>query len=408
MKAYERLLRYAAINTQSRDGAHDTPSTEQQFQLARVLCGEMEAMGLARVYTDAHAYTYGFLPPSKGMEKEPVIGLIAHIDTSPDFSGEHVRPLLHENYDGGELPLGESGRVLSPAQFPDLRGCVGQTLITGDGSTLLGADDKAGAAEILTLCERLIQEDLPHGGLALCFSPDEEIGHGCALLDLERFGADFAYTVDGGAVNTLSYETFNAASAEIEIHGVSVHPGTAKDTMRNALLVAMELNARLPADEIPAKTEGREGFYHLLSLSGGVARADMRYIVRDHDAGSFAHRCETLRQIARDLNEKYGPGTVRLTLREQYRNMAEKIAEHMEIVERAEKAIRAAGLEPEILPVRGGTDGAKLSFRGLLCPNLGTGGAAFHGPYEHITVENMDRAVEILLHIVGKQDSLSA
>ena len=402
MKAYERLLRYAAVDTQSNEDSADvTPSTKKQFDLVRLLTEEMEALGLERVYSDEHAYTYGYLPATPGMEDKPVIGLIAHIDTAPDFSGTGVKPVLHPDYDGGDVVLGESGRVLSPVQFPDLSDCVGQTLITTDGTTLLGADDKAGVAEILTACEELIRSGAPHGGIAVCFPPDEEIGHGAALLDIERFGADFAYTVDGDAVEEINFETFNAAGARFAVKGVNVHPGSAKDIMVNASLVAMEINALLPPEEIPARTEGYAGFFHLTDMSGSVSEAELKYIVRDHDAGRFQARCDTLRDIERAMNEKYGAGTVALTLTEQYRNMAEIIGGHMEIVDRANAAIEKAGLEPVVRPIRGGTDGAQLSFRGLPCPNLGTGGAAFHGPYEHITVEHMDQAVQVILGIVG-------
>ena len=401
MKAYERLLRYAAVDTQSDEDKGDvTPSTAKQLDLTALLTEEMQAMGLQRVYSDEHAYAYGFLPATPGRENDPVIGLIAHIDTAPDFSGTGVKPQLHENYDGGDVVLGESGRVLSPAQFPDLKACVGHTLITTDGTTLLGADDKAGVAEILTACERLVTEGAPHGGVAVCFPPDEEIGHGAALLDLERFGAAYAYTVDGGAAEELSFETFNAAGARFAIHGVSVHPGSAKGIMVNAALIGTEIASLLPADETPAATENYEGYYHLTDVKGDVSEAEYRYIIRDHDAEKFAARCRKLEEIAAAMNDKYGAGTVELTVTEQYRNMAEVLAHHPQVVARAEQAIRRTGLEPDILPIRGGTDGSQLSFRGLPCPNLGTGGAAFHGPYEHITAENMETVVEILLHIV--------
>jgi peptidase T len=405
MRAYQRLLRYAAVDTQSRKGAGGTPSTEKQFAFSWLLHTEIQDLGLRRVHTDPHGYTYGFLPPSPGMETEPVIGLIAHMDTSPDFSGTGVKPVLHPDYDGGEIMLGESGRILSPDDFPGLSRCVGKTLITTDGRTLLGADDKAGVAEIVTACERLLREKLPHCGIAVCFTPDEEIGHGAVFLDLKRFGADFAYTVDGGAVEEINCETFNAASAGFKIRGVSVHPGSAKGVMVNAALLAMRINAALPPEEIPACTDGYNGFYHLTDVKGDVSGAELHYIVRDHDAARFEARCRKLREIAEGLNEEYGEGTVELTIREQYRNMAEVLSNHAEIVARAERAIRLAGLEPVRQPVRGGTDGARLSFSGLPCPNLGTGGAAFHGPYEHITVEDMDKAVEILLNIVCARDS---
>ena len=400
MRAYKRLLRYAAIDTQSSDNAEKTPSTEKQNAFSWLLHFEMQDMGLKEVYTDPCAYTYGFLPASPGREDEPAIALIAHIDTAPDYSGTGVKPLVHFDYDGGDIRLGTSGRVLSPKDFPDLKNCVGKTLITTDGTTLLGADDKAGVAEIMTVCETLLHSDRPHCAVAVCFTPDEEIGHGARLMDFERLGAAFAYTVDGDAVNEINYETFNAASASFLVRGVSVHPGSAKDIMVNASLVAMRINAMLPPDEVPASTEGYEGFFHLTDMRGDVSEAELKYIVRDHDAKRFHERCECLRRIERELNLEYGEGTVTLTLNEQYRNMAEILTDHMQIVRRAERAIRKAGLTPVTSPVRGGTDGAQLSFKGLPCPNLGTGGAAFHGPSEHIAVEDMDKAVEILLNIV--------
>ena len=400
MRAYERLIQYVQVHTASSEDLSRTPTTERQFDLSRLLAREMESMGMEDVYVDEHAYTYGFLPATEGCGEKPCIGFNAHVDTIPDFSGENVRPTLHENYDGGDVVLGESGRILTVKDFPHLPSLKGKTLITTDGSTVLGADDKAGIAEIMTLCERLITEKRPHGRIAVCFSPDEEVGHGAALMDLERMGADFAYTVDGGEPNTINWETFNAAGAFWEIHGFNVHPGSAKDTMINASLVAMEVNALLPAAERPEHTEGHEGFYHLTDMQGNVEKATLSYIIRDHDAASFAAREQSMRQIEKFINEKYGEGTAKLTIREQYRNMAEKLAEHMEVVELAERAIEKAGLRPERVPIRGGTDGAQLSFRGLLCPNLGTGGYACHGPYEHITAEDMDTVTEILLNLV--------
>ena len=405
MRAYKRLLRYAAIDTQSNeDNAAVTPSTEKQYAFSWLLHCELQDLGMKQVYTDPHAYTYAFLPASPGWESEPVIGLIAHIDTAPDFSGTGVKPQTHFDYDGGDIALGTSGLVLSPRDFPELKNCVGKTIITTDGTTLLGADDKAGVAEIMTVCETLIHSDRPHCALAVCFTPDEEIGHGARLIDFKRFGAAFAYTVDGDAVEEINYETFNAASASFLIKGVSVHPGSAKDVMVNASLVAMRINAMLPADEIPARTEGYEGFYHLTDMRGDVSEAELKYIIRDHDAKRFLARCDRLREIEGALNAEYGEGTVTLTLNEQYRNMAEILADHMQIVRRAEKAIRKAGLKPATSPIRGGTDGARLSFSGLPCPNLGTGGAAFHGPSEHIAVEDMDKVVEILLNIVCERE----
>ena len=403
MRAYERLLKYAAVHTASTEDIDTTPTTARQFDLAHLLADELRALGMAEVYEDEHAYVYAALPASAGMEGERAIGLIAHIDTVPDFSGENVRPQVIENYDGGEVPLGTSGRVLSPEKFAELPALKGQTLITTDGTTVLGADDKAGVAEIMTACERIIAQGIPHGRIAVCFTPDEEVGHGAALLDFDRLRADFAYTVDGGALEEVNFETFNAAAAHWDITGFNIHPGDAKNTMINASLVACEINAMLPAGDTPAHTEGYEGFYHLMSMTGTVERAELDYIVRDHSAASFAAREATLQHIEKLINEKYGAGTAKLTLTEQYPNMAECMSDHMDIVERAERAIAAAGLKPVRVPVRGGTDGAQLSFRGLPCPNLGTGGHSFHGPYEHITAEAMDTAVEIILGIVGKR-----
>ena len=400
MRAYERLIRYARVHTASSEDLSHTPTTERQFDLSRLLGEEMRAMGLQEVYEDEHAYVYGVLPASEGCENLPCIGLIAHIDTIPDFSGENVKPQLHPDFDGKDLPLGGSGRILSARQFPHLPELKGHTLITTDGTTVLGADDKAGVAEALTAVERLMEEKLPHGRVALCFTPDEEVGHGAALLDLERLGAAFAYTVDGGRLEEINFETFNAAAAHWEVHGFNVHPGSAKNTLVNANLVAMEINAMLPAGDVPEKTVAYEGFFHLTDMQGCVEKATLDYIIRDHDAALFAQRERTMRHIEELINEKYGEGTAVLTIREQYRNMAEILEKNMAIVERAEKAIAKAGLTPKRVPIRGGTDGSQLSFRGLPCPNLGTGGYGFHGPYEHITAENMDKAVEILLNIL--------
>lgn len=400
MKASERLLKYAVIYTGSdEDHAEQTPSTPEQMTLAQVLAEDMRDIGLTDVSVDTHAYVYGFLPATAGREQCPPIGFIAHIDIVNEFGTSEIHPQIIKEYDGGEIALGTSGRTLDTVQFPDLKQAVGKTVITTDGTTVLGADDKAGVAEILTMCERLVQDNLPHGKICVCFTPDEEIGHGAALLDLEKFGASCAYTVDGGAPNEVEWETFYAAAADWSIAGVSVHPGDAKDKMVNAALVAMEMNGMLPPDEIPAKTQGREGFFHLCDMSGDVSAAKLSYIIRDHDAEKFSQRKQTMREIERKINETYGAGTATLTLREQYRNMAEILQHHPDVVERAKRAIRAVGLTPVSNPVRGGTDGAQLSFRGLPCPNLGTGAYALHGPYEHAIAEQMDVVTEILLHI---------
>ena len=398
MQAYERLIRYARIHTTSDENADTTPSTARQFDLSQLLAREMTAMGFRDVMVDEHAYTYGVIPSSEGCGDWPSVGLIAHLDTAPVFSGEGVNPQLVSDYDGKDLPIGS--RVLSPEQFPDLKAVIGHTLITTDGNTLLGADDKAGIAEILTACEEIMKENLPHGKIAVCFVPDEEIGHGAALLSLERLGAAFAYTVDGGNPAEINYETFNAAEAVVDFQGVNVHPGEAKGIMRNASLLAMEFDALLPAGERPEHTEGYEGFFHLTQMRGDVEKAQLHYIIRDHDAERFEARKQKMAENVRCLNVKYGEGAAALLIRDQYRNMAEILETHPEIIRRAEAAVRTAGLQPRCVPVRGGTDGAQLSFRGLPCPNLGTGGAAFHGPYEHISVQNMDLCVRILKNLL--------
>jgi tripeptide aminopeptidase len=360
----------------------------------------MHMVGMDRVLVDEHAYVYGELPATPGCEKKETLVFIAHLDTIPDFPGKNVRPQVFENYDGDDILLGDSGRVLSMKDFPHLEKLKGQTLITTDGTTVLGADDKAGIAEIMQACEEIMNEHQPHGRICICFTPDEEIGHGAAYLDLDRLGAACGFTVDGSAPGELSYETFNAASAKVEVNGFNIHPGSAKGKMINANLVAMEINSRLPSDEIPAKTEGREGFYHLMETQATVEKATLSYILRDHSAEKLEARKEALRESVRAANEEYGPGTAELTIHDQYRNMAEIVLQHPEILKRAEQAIRAEGLTPVCEPVRGGTDGAQLTFRGLVCPNLGTGGHAFHGPYEHITTESMETCKNVIKRII--------
>ena len=401
MRAYERLLQYAKVYTTSDPASGTHPSTARQFDLAHLLVEEMQALGIADAAVDEHCYVYGSLPAAPGCEGLPCLGLIAHMDTSPDASGEDVRPVIHENYDGRDVQLPGSGAVMKVSAFPFLASMKGETLITSDGTTLLGADDKAGIAEILTAVETVIRDGLPHGRLAIAFTPDEEIGEGADLFDLERFGADFAYTVDGGDVGGIEYENFNAAAATVTIRGLSVHPGSAKDTMINASNLAMEYHLALPRMARPETTEGRQGFYHLCQMYGDVNEAKLGYILRDHDAACLEYKKEMLFQIAAWMNGRYGEGTVAVEIKDSYRNMIEKIRPHFHLVETARTAIRMAGLEPEELPVRGGTDGATLSWKGLPCPNLGTGGFNFHGVYECTTAERMDKAAEVVGHIIA-------
>lgn len=401
MKAYERLLNYVRVHTTSDEESTSVPTTSRQFDLARILVKEMQELGIKDVRLEDNCYVYGSIPATPGYEKCPGIGFIAHMDTAPDFCGEHVNPQIHKNYDGKELAIG-NGRVLTLDKFPHLAGLAGRTLITTDGTTLLGADDKAGIAEIMTLAEELINGTMPHGKVCIGFTPDEEVGSGAAEFDIPGFGATYAYTVDGGCEAEIVYENFNACGARFEINGFNIHPGESKNRMINASLVAMEINAMLPAAETPAHTDRYEGFFHLTDMTGTVEHAKLCYIIRDHSAEHFACRKEMLRHIEKIINEKYGEGTVTLTIQEQYRNMAEVIAPCMHLIDNAKAVIRSLGMEPDVSPIRGGTDGAQLSYRGLPCPNLGTGGYAFHGPYEHITAEGMDLVVKIMKGIVEK------
>lgn len=401
MRAYERLIKYVQIHTASSEETGATPSTPGQWDLARVLVDELKELGLENPGVNEHCVVTAWLPASPGCENAPALGLLAHMDTAPAFSGENVKPILHENYDGGDIALPQGGRVIKAADFPFLAGLKGKTLITADGSTLLGADDKAGVAEIMTLCERLIAENLPHGRLCVAFTPDEEIGEGPDHFDVAAFGAKYAYTVDGSAAGSIEYENFNAASAKVEITGVSVHPGTAKDVMENALLIAQELNALLPPDAIPAKTEGYEGFFHLDALAGTTASAHMEYIIRDHDREKFQEKKALMERAAAQVGAAHPTAKVELTMKDSYYNMKEKLADCMHLVENAKRAAELAGLTPAVEPIRGGTDGARLSYMGLPCPNLGTGGYNFHGPLELACVEEMDAVVEVLRHIAA-------
>lgn len=400
MRAYERLLKYVKIYTTSEEESGTTPSAQREFDLGNLLTEELKEIGVENVRITDQCYVYGEIPATPGYEQVPALGFIAHMDTAPDFCGEGVKPQIIGDYDGKDIQLGESGKVLSSKAFPDLCALKGRTLITTDGTTLLGADDKAGVAEIMTMAEQLIREKTPHGKICIAFTPDEEIGEGADHFDVEGFGAKYAYTVDGGAENEIEYENFNAAGAQVEITGLSVHPGDSKDTMINAALAAMEFNQMLPSGETPRGTSGYEGFFHLTDMSGDVSEAKLSYIIRDHSAAHFEVRKEQMQHIADLLNEKYGQGTVKLTIKDQYRNMREKIEECMFLIDYAKQAVQEAGLQPKEVAIRGGTDGARLSFMGLPCPNLGTGGYAFHGPFEHITTEGMDYTVNILKGII--------
>ena len=400
MRAYERLLKYVSVYTTSDPDSATVPSSMRQYDLAHQLVDELKALGLENVHVDENCVVYGWLSATPGFEDRPALGFIAHMDTAPDCSGENVKPQIIENYDGGDVLLAGSSEKLSPAAFPTLKKLAGMTLITTDGTTLLGADDKAGIAEIMTALESIISEKKPHGKLCIAFTPDEEVGAGVDHFDVEKFGAVYAYTVDGGEEGEIAYETFNACSAEVAVEGLSVHPGSAKDTMINAALVAMEFNALLPAADIPRLTEGYEGFFHLCDMSGDVEHAKLHYIVRDHDRATFEMRKKTLEHAAKTINEKYAREVIRLTLKDSYYNMAEKIAPHMELIENAKRACEKAGMKPFIEAVRGGTDGCRLSFMGLPTPNLCTGGFAFHGPYEHIAVESMDRCAKMVEYLM--------
>lgn len=400
MKVEERLLKYVSYWTTSDEEGTQIPSSEREFELGKVLEQELKDLGLEKVTLTDHCYVYGLLPATPGFEGKKAVGFISHMDTAPDFSGKDVKPQIIPNYDGKDVLLKGNNTLLKVSDFPTLKALAGRTLITTDGTTLLGADDKAGVSEIMTAVEQIVKEGIPHGDLWIGFTPDEEVGCGADLFDLDYFKADFAYTVDGDYEGEVAYENFNAASASFEIHGVNVHPGEAKDIMINAVLVGCELASMLPEQETPAHTEGREGFYHLMNMSGDIASARLDYIIRDHDKVSFENRLATLQKITDALNKKYGDGTVTLKTQESYLNMLEVIEQHPEVVDIAKKAIKNVGLEPLSRPVRGGTDGARLSFMGLPCPNLGTGGYGFHGPFEHVTVEGMETAVSVIKEIV--------
>lgn len=400
MRVEKRLLKYVSYWTTSDEECRQIPSSERQFELGKVLEQELRDLGLEKVTLTDHCYVYGLLPATKGYADKPAVGFISHMDTAPDFSGKDVKPQIIPDYDGNDVLLKGSGTYLKVSDFPTLKTLKGRTLITTDGTTLLGADDKAGVSEIMTAVEQIITEKIPHGDIWIGFTPDEEVGSGADLFDLDYFKARFAYTVDGDYEGEVAYENFNAASASFEIKGVNVHPGEAKDIMINAALVGCEIASLLPENETPAHTEGREGFYHLTDFSGDIAHAKVNYIVRDHDKATFEKRLDTLRGIEKKMNEKYHADTVKLNIQHSYSNMLEVIEKNEYVVAIAKKAIKNVGLEPVSRPVRGGTDGARLSFMGLPCPNLGTGGYGFHGPFEHISVEGMDTAVSVIKEIV--------
>lgn len=401
MRAYERFLKYAKIHTASAEEQGVTPSTSCQWELARVLVDELKELGLEDPGVDDNCIVTAWLPATLGYEDAPALGFLAHMDTAPAFSGENVQPILHADYDGGDIVLPKEGRVIRAADFPFLAGLKGKTVITADGSTLLGADDKAGIAEIMTLCERLIREGVPHGRICVAFTPDEEIGEGPDHFDVAAFGAKYAYTVDGGAAGSIEYENFNAAAARVDITGVSVHPGSAKGIMENAILIAQELNALLPPEAIPARTEGYEGFFHLDRLEGDTAFCRMDYIIRDHDRAKFEEKKALMERVAAQVQAGHPTAKVELAIRDSYYNMKEKLDGCMHLIDNAKKAAQLAGVTPTVEPIRGGTDGARLSYMGLPCPNLGTGGYNFHGPLECVAAEDMDRVVDILCHIVS-------
>ncbi len=398
MRAYERFLKYVSIDTTSDENNASCPSTPNQKVLGQMLVDEMKAMGITGSRMDEHGYVYGCIP-AKGDTKKPTVGFIAHMDTSDAVPGGPIKPaILH--YQGGDITLA-NGLTITETEFGFLTDLQGKSLIVTDGNTLLGADDKAGVAEILTMCEKLLAPDAPdHGKVCIAFTPDEEIGRGANLFDVKGFGADYAYTVDGGALGEIEYENFNAASATVNIHGVNIHPGSAKNKMRNACLIAMEFNGMLPPQEIPACTEGYEGFQHLNSIRGEEELTTLHYIIRDHDMSKFQLKKARFEKIAAYLNEKYGAGTVELQLKDSYFNMREQLKDHMYIIEKAHNAMESLGVKPIIQPIRGGTDGARLSFMGLPCPNLSTGGYNFHGRRELIPIESMDTMVEVLLTLV--------
>ena len=399
MRAYERLLNYVRVYTTSDPESGTHPSAEREFDLARQLVEEMKALGIEDARVDEHCYVYGSIPSTPGCEDKPALGLIAHMDTAPDASGEGVSPILHENYDGRDVTLPATGMVMKVSTFPFLADLKGETLITTDGTTLLGADDKAGVAEILTAAEILLAEGRPHGKLCIAFTPDEEIGRGTDRFRMDRFPAKEAYTVDGGELGEIEYENFNAAAATVKVRGLNIHPGSAKNKMKNAALLLAEFIGLLPAAETPAHTEGYEGFFHLTDMEGGMAKATLRYIIRDHDRDKFEERKAFIEKCVVEMNKKYGEGTVTADVKDQYYNMKEMIDPKMHVIDIVLKAMQDSGVPPKVEPIRGGTDGAQLSFKGLPCPNIFAGGVNFHGPYEFISVQVMEKAMQVIVKI---------
>lgn len=404
-RVIENFLKYAAIDTESSAESTSTPSTAKQHNLAKVLTEQLKEMGAEEITYDVeHCYVYASVPASVGCEMAPVIGFIAHMDTSPAVTGAGVKPRIIEDYDGKDILLnGEKQIVMKVADFPELASYEGKRMIVTDGTTLLGADDKAGVAEIMAMAEHFLSNpDILHGKIRLGFTPDEEIGAGADYFNVELFDADYAYTVDGGRLGELEYENFNAAGAKVRVHGRSVHPGEAKDKMRNAILMAQEFQSMLPAAENPMYTCGYEGFYHLDALNGTVEEAEAEYIIRDHDRKKFENKKENFLRIGKFLNEKYGEGTFEIELKDSYYNMKEVIEKNMHLVDNAKAAMTELGIEPVVVPIRGGTDGARLSFMGLPCPNLCTGGANFHGRFEYACADEMEKTVELLVKLAGK------
>lgn len=409
MRAYERLIKYAEYAAASDSTSETCPSTPEQLEFGRALVKEMLELGIKDAHMDEHGYVYGTIEANIENWDGPVIGFIAHMDVVRDVPFENIKPRVVENYDGGDIVLNpEQGLILSPDQYPSLKNYVGHDLVVTDGTTLLGADNRAGIAEIMTMAEILLSNpEIKHGTIKIGFTPDEEIGRGADRFDVAGFGADFAYTVDGGAFGEVEYENFNAATAKVTIKGKNIHPGTAKNQMKNASLIAMEFNSLLPAVERPEHTEGYEGFYHLIDLKGIVEEASLTYIIRDHDRDKFEAKKAQMERIADWLNEKYGKGTVTLEITDSYYNMVEEIKPHWHLIETAFEAVKEVGGQPYSIPIRGGTDGARLSFMGLPCPNLGTGSHNHHSKFEYACVQAMDDCTAVLVKIAEKYGKLS-